>query len=92
MALYKIYSGFCGRDAVQVIETTNEDNMNANLPTHSALAYAAWLFLQLLSAPHALYLPAPLEDENEEKNTLLAIVDDLGRPMEDPHAEMQAAL
>ena len=66
--------------------------MNANLPTHSTLAYAAWLLLQLLSTPHALYLPAPLEDENEEKNTLLAIVDDLGRPIEDPHAEMRAAL
>ena len=66
--------------------------MDMNLATHSALAYAAWLLLQLLSAPHALYLPAPLEDKNEDNNTLLARVDDLGRPMEDPHAEMRAAL
>ena len=83
---------FCGRHSVQVKETTNEHNMHTNLATHSALAYAAWLLLQLLSAPHALYLPAPLEDENEDNNTLLAIVDDLGRPMEDPHAEMWVAL
>ena len=83
---------FCGKHSLQVRETTNEHNMDTNLATHSALAYAAWLLLQFLSAPHALYLLAPLEDKNEDNNTLLAIVDDLGQPIEDPHAEMRAAL
>ena len=50
----------------------------------------AWLILQLLSAPHALYLP--LAEEEEEDNPLLALVDDVGQPINDGHAEMRVAL
>ena len=64
--------------------------MEPNLTTHSALAYAAWLILQLLSAPHALYLP--LSEEEDDDNPLLAVVDDVGQPTNDRHAEMRVAL
>ena len=63
--------------------------MEPNLSTHSALAYAAWLILQLLSAPHGLYLPLAKE---EEENPLLALVDDVGQPINDGHAKMRLAL
>ena len=64
--------------------------MEPNLTTHNALAFAAWLLLQLLSAPHALYLPLP--EEEDDDNPLLAVVDDVGQPTNDGHAEMRVAL
>lgn len=58
------------------------------MPAHTALAYTAWMLVQLLSAPHALFLPTPFEEDQEENNQLLAISDGLRQPMHDPLAEM----
>lgn len=51
--------------------------MDTEISAHSALAYTAWILVQLLNAPHAFYLPPPYEEEDEDNNPLLAFVDDL---------------
>ena len=66
--------------------------MEPGINAQCALAYATWLLLQLLNALHAIYLPLPLENEEEEENLFLAILDDLGQPVHDGHAEIRVAL
>jgi hypothetical protein len=65
--------------------------MDDNLSMHLALTYTAWTLLQLLSAPHALYLPVPSEEE-DGSDPMWDVLTTLGETAHDPHAHICSAL
>ena len=65
--------------------------MDTLLTGQSALAFSAWLLLQLLNAPHALHVTTEPEEE-DGNNALMAIMEAAGELGPDPNDLVQSAL
>ena len=65
--------------------------MDVDMSTHAALPFASWFLLQLLNAPQALYLPEPTQEEDDEIDTLQAMVFEAGQPLFDPLADYRTS-
>ena len=61
--------------------------MDNAISAHWALTYTAWILLQLLRAPQAVYLPPPLEEE-EGSDAVGEILNQLGQRLDDLHAHI----
>ena len=61
--------------------------MDNTITAQRAVAYTAWILLQLLNAPQAVYLPPPSEEE-EDTDPVENILNTLGEPVDDAHAHM----
>ena len=66
--------------------------MEPDMTAHSALTFCAWIFLQLLSSPHALYLTPPSQEEEDRIDPLRSIMEGLRAPSQEPHESMALAL
>ena len=66
--------------------------MDTEIHTHSTLAYASWLLLQLLSAPQALYVPPPNEEEENDDDAFRSLVELVAEPLIHPHDTISCAL
>ena len=66
--------------------------MDTILHAHSALTFAAWLLLQLLNAPQAVYITPKIEEEDDGTDTLLPMVELASEPGPDPNDIIRSAL
>lgn len=55
--------------------------MDTQMDGHAALAFAAWLLLQLFNGPPTMYLTPPDEDKEDAQDALCSIVDGASEPM-----------
>ena len=77
---------FCAPSNIDYVATMVDE-----METQLALAYTVWILLQLLSAPHAYYLPSSSE-EDDDRDTLGEIVACIGQPVYDPLHDIRALL